>query len=135
MYCAQVAIKSTLCDSCKDIRAHEGHTRGVYSWVCRLAKKKLVEPRLLAVKKATPSCLQAASYWSSVLKGAEVIRTTSKPLRNSGSGMGGRDPGSAAIFTKGFISRRVAALASATLCTREQFIIAIVPTEDVISRY
>lgn len=88
---------------------------GVYSWVCRFAKKKLVEARLLAVKKATPNCLQAASYWRSTLVGAELRRTTSKPLRNLGSGMGGKEPGSAAIFTSGFISHRVAALASATL--------------------
>lgn len=80
------------------------HTRGVYLWLCRLAKKKLVEPRLLAVKKATPSSLQAASYCRSVLNGAEVISTTSKPLRNSGSGIAGKPPGKAAMFTKGFIS-------------------------------
>ena len=55
------------------------------------------------------------SYASRVLRGAPVTRTTLKSLRKVLSGAAGSEPGSAETFTSGFISRSVAALASATL--------------------
>ena len=55
------------------------------------------------------------SYASRVVRGAPVTSTTLKPLRKALSGAAGSEPGSAVIFTSGFISRSVAALASATL--------------------
>ena len=59
--------------------------------------------------------VQALSYKSCMLRGACGSRTTSKPERKPVSGCSATPPGSASILTKGFISRRVAALASATL--------------------
>jgi hypothetical protein len=76
-----------------------------------------VLPRLLAAKKATPTSLHTLSYSITRLRGADESKITLKPLRNSGSGVLGKDPGSAAILTRGFISLRVAALAAATLHT------------------
>lgn len=61
------------------------------------------------------ACLSHLLYASRVLSGAPVIRMTWKPFRKATSGALGRPPGSAKIFTSGFISRSVAALASATL--------------------
>lgn len=59
--------------------------------------------------------VHALSYASCMLKGACGRRITSKLLKKSVSGSSEMPPGRASIVTKGFISLKVAALASATL--------------------
>ena len=90
-------------------------TIGVCSWTCRFSKKYATVPLLQAVKKATLISVHALSYASCMLRGACGRRITSKLRRRSVSGSSEMPPGRASILTKGFISLRVAALASATL--------------------